>query len=219
MRRCWWSSYWRLDVAGIGHLPRGRGVLLCGNHTSHLDAPAILAALPLGMALRASTAAAKDVFGDHKWRDLVSRVVANALPVERGAGFSKGLRELEAVLRDGRPLVLFPEGRRSMTGTMFEFKPGAAMLALRTGASIVPIHLDGPDESLPRGGHFPRPRDVRVRFGAPIDPAPFVAAVEAGRITKREAYERINARLRVEILRLAAPTATPVAAPRAAVAA
>src|SRR5215210_7018646 len=175
MRRWWWSSYWRLDVQGIGHVPRRGAALLCGNHTSHLDAPAILAALPRELALRTSTAAAKDVFGDVHWRDVVSRVITNALPIERGAGFSRGLRELEAVLQERRPLILFPEGRRSTDGHLLEFKPGAAMLALRTGTPIIPIHIAGADGSLPRGGYFPKPHDVRVRFGKPIDPGPWVA--------------------------------------------
>jgi 1-acyl-sn-glycerol-3-phosphate acyltransferase len=203
MRRCWWSSYWHLDVRGRGHVPASGPVLLCGNHSSHLDAPAILAALPRETALRTSTAAAKDVFGDHAWREVVSRVVTNALPIERGAGFSRGLRELEAVLENGRPLILFPEGRRSTTGELLEFKPGAAMLALRTAAPIVPIHITGADGSLPRGGYFPRPHDVSVHFGPPIDPKPFIAAVEAGRMTRRQAYDRITARLRDAIAQLA----------------
>jgi len=203
MRRCWWSSYWHLDARGQGNVPRRGRVLLCANHTSHLDAPAILAALPPETALRTSTAAAKDVFGDHGFREIVSRVVTNALPIERGAGFSRGLRELEAVLEEDRPLILFPEGRRSTTGELLEFKPGAAMLSLRTGTPIVPIHIEGADGSLPRGGYFPRPHDVAVRFGPPIDPAPFIAAVEAGRMTRRQAYDRITERLRSAILDLA----------------
>src|SRR5687767_6318361 len=64
MRRLWWSAYWRLEVRGAENVPRRGPVLLCANHVSHLDAPAILASLPRATALRASTAAAKDVFGD-----------------------------------------------------------------------------------------------------------------------------------------------------------
>ena len=208
-RRWWWSSYWRLEVQGLGHVARRGPVLLCANHTSHLDAPAILAALPRTMALRTSTAAAKDVFGDVHWRDVVSRVVTNALPIERGAGFSRGLRELEAVLEEKRPLILFPEGRRSTDGNLVDFKPGAAMLALRTGTPIVPIHIAGADRSLPRGGYFPRPGDVRVRFGKPIEPRPFIEAVEARRMTKRQAYDAITEALRQAITALAsAPDAT-----------
>lgn len=201
-RRWWWSSYWRLEVQGLAHVSRRGPVLLCGNHTSHLDAPAILAALPRGLALRTSTAAAKDVFGDYQWRDVVSRVVTNALPIERGAGFSRGLRELEAVLAEKRPLILFPEGRRSTDGRLVEFKPGAAMLALRTGTPIVPIHIAGADRSLPRGGYFPHPGDVRVRFGKPIDPRPYIESVDARRMSKRQAYDAITEALRQAITAL-----------------
>ena len=203
MRRCWWSSYWRLEVDGAENLPRRDPVLLCGNHTSHLDAPAILAAMPREMALRTSTAAARDVFGDVPWRDVVSRVITNALPIERGAGFSRGLRELEAVLHERRPLILFPEGRRSVDGQLLEFKPGAAMLALRTKTPIVPIHIEGAGDSLPRGGWFPKPHGVRVRFGPAISPQPYVDAVAAGRMTKRAAYDAITDQLNKAITSLA----------------
>jgi 1-acyl-sn-glycerol-3-phosphate acyltransferase len=203
MRRFWWSSYWTLTVEGARRVPRRSAVLLCANHTSHLDAPAILAALPRELALRTSTAAAKDVFADYPARKVVSQLLTNALPIGRGADFSRGLRELEAVLHDRRPLILFPEGRRSQGGELLEFKPGAAMLALRTGTPIVPIHIDGADRSLPRGGHFPRPAAVRVRFGETIDPRPYRKAVSQG-LSKREAYDRLTADLKAAILALAA---------------
>jgi len=144
MRRLWWSGYWHLEVEGVEHVPTRGPVLLCANHVSHLDAPAILASLPRAVALRTSTAAAKDVFGDRPARSFVSRLLTNATPIQRCAeskGFARGLRDLESVLEDRRPLILFPEGRRSPDGHMVEFKPGAAMLALRTGSPIVPIHL------------------------------------------------------------------------------
>src|SRR5687768_13764082 len=65
MRRCWWKTLWRLQARGVANVPADRGVLLCANHASHLDAAAILAALPRDLALRTRTAAAKDVFGDY----------------------------------------------------------------------------------------------------------------------------------------------------------
>lgn len=201
MRRMWWSTYWKLTVEGIDRVPRRSPVLLCANHTSHLDALAILAALPRDVALRASTAAAKDVFADFPARRVVSEVLTNALPIGRGAEFARGLRELEAVLYARRPLILFPEGRRSTDGQLVEFKPGAAMLSLRTGTPIVPIHIDGARHSLPRGGYFPRPGPVRVRFGQPIDPRPYRQLIANG-ASKRDAYDRLTADLEAAIVAL-----------------
>jgi 1-acyl-sn-glycerol-3-phosphate acyltransferase len=223
MRRLWWSAYWNLEVEGVEHVPARGPVLLCSNHVSHLDAPAILAALPRATALRTSTAAAKDVFGDKPARNFVSRLLTNATPIERspdtkavgngsnGAGptgaeprgFARGLRELDAVLEDRRPLILFPEGRRSPDGKLVEFKLGAAMLSLRTGAPIVPIHIRGAFKALPRKCHVPRPAKVRVRFGVPIDPRPYRRLVEEGRMTKREAYQALTEALRADVIELA----------------
>jgi 1-acyl-sn-glycerol-3-phosphate acyltransferase len=199
MRRCWWAAYFRIDVSGAEHVPASGAVLLCGNHASHLDAPAILAALPRDVALRASTAAAKDVFGDHPWRNAVSRLTTGSVAIEREAEFAKGLRLLERVLTDGRPLVLFPEGKRSYDGGLLPFKPGAAMLAIRTGAPIVPLRLDGMTKALPKGTVLPKAADVTVRFGEPIDSRPYARAIAEGRVTRRQAYASLTEALRVAI--------------------
>src|SRR4051794_28627272 len=191
-RRCWWKPVWQLDVAGAENVPADGPVLLCGNHTSHLDAAAILAALPRDVALRTTTAAAKDVFGERPVRGFVSRLTTGALPLERGSEFARGLRQLEAVLRDRRPLILFPEGRRSPDGRLVEFKDGAAMLAMRTGAPIVPIHLDGLHEALPRGSRIPVATKVRVHFGEPIDPAAYRRGGEAGGFDRRGGDPRVD---------------------------
>lgn len=196
MRRWWWSAYWRLEVEGARNVPASGAALLCGNHASHLDAPAILAALPRPVALRVATAAAKDVFADHPVRNVFARVMTNAFAVERNAGFSRGLRTIEDILRRGRPVILFPEGRRSPDGSLLKFNLGAAMLAIHTGAPIVPVRLQGVLHALPRRRLLPAPSRVRVRFGAPIDPAPFRAAVEEGRMERKEAYRTLTESLR-----------------------
>ena len=204
MRRLWWSAYWNLEVEGACNVPRRGAVLLCANHVSHLDAPAILASLPRATALRTSTAAARDVFGERPLRRLVSSLLTNATSIQRctaadSKGFARGLRDLDAVLEDGRPLILFPEGRRSPDGKLVEFKLGAAMLAFRTGTPIVPIHIRGAFQALPRKGRLPRPAKVRVRFGEPIDPRPYRGLVAQGSMTRRQAYESLTERLKAEI--------------------
>src|SRR5215218_6806483 len=212
-RRWWWSAYWRLETSGVERVPRRGPVLLCANHSSHLDAPAILAALPRATALRTRTAAARDVFGERPGRVFVSRLLTNALPIQRcpeSQGFAKGLRELEAVLRDRRPVILFPEGRRSADGSLLPFKPGAAMLALRTGAPLVPVRIDGAGNALPRKHWFPRPADVRVRFGEPIDARPYRRLVAEGKMTKRQAYDLLTERLKTEIFELAVQEPAPL---------
>jgi len=200
-RQIWWHSYWDLQVSGLANLPTSGPMLLCSNHTSHLDAPAILAALPGKIALQTATAAARDVFGARIKRT-VSRITTNALCVERRGDFAGGLRVLENVLRAGRPLILFPEGRRSQDGGLLPFKCGAAMLAIRTGAPLIPIHITGLHESMPRGQHLPLPSDVSVRFARPIDVTKYQEAIESGETERRDAYERVTEELREGIDRL-----------------
>jgi 1-acyl-sn-glycerol-3-phosphate acyltransferase len=200
-REIWWHSYWDLRVSGLANLPAAGPMLLCSNHTSHLDAPAILAALPGKIALQTATAAARDVFGATLKRT-VSRITTNALCVERRGDFAGGLRLLENVLRAGRPLILFPEGRRSQDGALLPFKCGAAMLAIRTGAPLVPIHITGLHESMPRGQHLPLPSDVSVRFGRSIDAKKYQSAIDRSDIERRDAYEQLTQELREAIDRL-----------------
>jgi 1-acyl-sn-glycerol-3-phosphate acyltransferase len=190
---------WQLEVVGLENIPSDAPVLLCANHTSHLDASAILAAVPRDIALQTRTAAAKDVFGERRSRILLSQLLTGALPVERQSDFAGGVRALEAVLREHRPLILFPEGRRSLNGELVEFKPGAAMLAVRTNTPIVPIRLDGLHEALPRGAHIPVATKVRVRFGTPIEPTRYRAAIATREMDRREAYQQLTAELKAAI--------------------
>src|SRR5881394_3407540 len=122
MRPIWWRSCWGLRVSGLENLPRSGAMIFCANHTSHLDAAAILAALPKAIALEVTTVAARDVWGGTPLRSLLSRIATNAVEVDRDADFAGGVRMLSAVLGENRPIILFPEGRRSLDGELVEFK-------------------------------------------------------------------------------------------------
>src|SRR3954468_15248435 len=109
MRPIWWRNYWGLCVGGLENLPDRGAMIFCANHTSHLDAAAILAALPRELALEVTTVAARDVWGGPPLRSFVSRVTANAIELERQGDFASGFRMLGAVLGEDRPIILFPE--------------------------------------------------------------------------------------------------------------
>jgi 1-acyl-sn-glycerol-3-phosphate acyltransferase len=78
-------------------------------------------------------------------------------PVDRGGADVDAFRMAERVLNEGHVLMIFPEGTRSPTGELQKPKDGLAMLALRTGAPIVPIGIAGTDKVWPKGRLLPRP--------------------------------------------------------------
>ncbi len=200
MRQIWWRGYWGLRVSGLENLPQRGAMIFCANHTSHLDAAAILAALPRKIALEVTTVAARDVWGEKPWRNLVSRVTTNSVSLERKGEFAAGFRMLDAVVGEGRPIILFPEGRRSLDGELVEFKPGAAMLAVRNGVPIVPVCIEGAYEVMPPHRVMPGAGEIRVSFGRPVEPGHFLQG--EGREMKKRAYGRITEELRSRIIGL-----------------
>jgi 1-acyl-sn-glycerol-3-phosphate acyltransferase len=169
-----------------------------------LDAPAILAALPKDTALKTVTAAAADVFGDRSLLAMWGKLATNCVPIERNADFALGVRKLESVLRERRPLILFPEGCRSPNGKLQDFKMGAALLSFRTNTPIIPTAIKGTVVALARKQWVPCPSDVTVQFGRPIEPAPYINAVARGEMDRKRAYADLTRRLRDTIERMRA---------------
>jgi len=197
IRPVWWSTYWGLRVSGLENLPKHGAMIFCANHTSHLDAAAILAALPRKLALEVTTVAARDVWGERPLRDLVSKVTTNSVALERKGDFASGFRMLDKVLAEGRPIIIFPEGRRSLTGELVEFKPGAAMLAIRNGVPIVPVCIDGTFEVMPPHRVWPGSGNIGVRFGRPLLPEEFDGG--DGREKRKQAYGAMTEELKRRI--------------------
>ncbi|MCW3043591.1 MAG: phospholipid/glycerol acyltransferase [Actinobacteria bacterium] len=141
------------------------------NHSSHLDAPTILTALPTRWRRKAVVGAASDYFFDTWYRSIATTVVFNAFPIARSGGL-RSARMARQLISEGWSLVLFPEGSRTPDGWVGEFRTGAAWLAMEAGVPVVPVALIGAYQAMPRGRSWPKPGrpPVRIRFGLPIRP-------------------------------------------------
>lgn len=151
--------------------------VVVSNHSSHLDTPLIMGALPRRLSRYLAAGAAADYFFRSWWKAAPTALFFNAFPVERGGTRNrKGLAG--KLLSDGVPLLLFPEGTRSRTGQMARFKPGAAALCISRNVPCIPVALVGAHEAMPHGtGWVRRGRpQVHVVIGSPMWARPGEAA-------------------------------------------
>jgi len=162
-----YSRFLDVHIFGGEHVPQKGGFLVAANHASHLDAGLVKAALgPRGGDLWAL--AAQDYFFAHPWRRWYFENFTRVLPIPRGGNFKTALKKAVATVRDGDPLLIFPEGTRSVDGTIAPFKPAISSMAVMADCPIVPMYLWGTHEAMPKGSLL---LPVARRMGAVIGPA------------------------------------------------
>jgi 1-acyl-sn-glycerol-3-phosphate acyltransferase len=166
--RTYLKTVHRLRVEGAENLPREESFIFVANHTSHLDALCLLAALPPARRQRSFPAAAADYWFRSAAGTVVAAGMLNALAMERQASPRRSLAACQRVLAEpGNVLILFPEGRRSPDGKLLPFRPGIGFLTAGTSHLIVPAYIAGTERALPRGRALPLPHPVQVRIGPP----------------------------------------------------
>lgn len=153
-------------VVGLENVPDEGGAVIAANHLSFLDPPAVGSAMPRRTYYFAKSELFVPVFG---W--IIRKCYA--FPVERGAADTRALKNAIELLRAGELLTMFPEGTRSVDGSVGEFDLGAALAASRAEVPVIPCALTGTNEVLPIGAKFFRRGRVAVSFGAPIDTLQF----------------------------------------------
>jgi 1-acyl-sn-glycerol-3-phosphate acyltransferase len=161
-------SITRVRVEGdLAAIPREGPVILAANHISNADPVLVGAWLTPALGRRIHWLGKKEMFD---W-PVVGWVARNGgvLPVDRGAADVEAFRMASRVLEAGQVLVIFPEGTRSPTGELQQPKDGLAMLALRTGATVVPIGISNTDRVWPKGRKIPRlGGHATMRIGEPF---------------------------------------------------
>jgi long-chain acyl-CoA synthetase len=182
-----------LQVGGIEKLPKNGAYILSSNHQSYLDPLILASVLPPPVFDRVFAVGTSEIFGEgimlHLARSLRVVVVdpdANLVPAMRAGAFG---------LRQGRPLILYPEGERSIDGTPRTFKKGAAILSIHLQVPIVPIAIEGFYDAWPRNKSFQRFARLKMEFGDPIFPSPEAEASESG-------YEALTADLKTRVVEM-----------------
>jgi 1-acyl-sn-glycerol-3-phosphate acyltransferase len=147
-----------------------RPVIFAANHSSHADTSLILHSLTDTARDRTVVAAAADYWFKHPVLGNIVSLFLNTFPFSRTGGAQAQLHNSSQLLKSGWNLVLFPEGSRSPDGRIQEFKPGVGHLAKETGTPVVPVHIQGAFQVMPRHQRLPVPGRVRVRIGKPMSP-------------------------------------------------
>jgi long-chain acyl-CoA synthetase len=181
----------QLRVTGLEKVPERGPFILSSNHQSYLDPLILASVLPWPLFRDGFAVGTSEVFGSGFMRRLTRwlRVVvvdpdSNLIPAMRAGAFG---------LRNGRILVLYPEGERSIDGAPKTFKKGAAILSVHQQVPIVPLAIEGFYQAWPRGKKFQGFAPLKMAFGDPINPPPAAQASEA-------TYEQVTAELKSRVL-------------------
>jgi 1-acyl-sn-glycerol-3-phosphate acyltransferase len=168
--RTWLSTCFRFRVRGRENLPAGgESFVMVANHSSHLDALCLLAALPMNRIHTAYPAAAADYFFRNVPLGALSGLFINAMPFSRKGKVRQTLDACRQILAgEGNVLILFPEGTRTISGAMGRFKGGVGELVAGTPVPVVPCYLDGAFDAWPKGRIIPLPRRLTLRIGRPM---------------------------------------------------
>jgi 1-acyl-sn-glycerol-3-phosphate acyltransferase len=148
-------------VIGRHHVPSKGAFILASNHVSYLD-PMILG-ITTGRRLNYMAR-------DSLFRGVLAFVLPRlgAFPIKRYSADTGALKECFRRIREGGPLLLFPEGTRHGAAGEKKALAGVGFLAQKAGVPVVPVFIDGSEKALPPGAKLPRRTKIRVIYGKPI---------------------------------------------------
>jgi 1-acyl-sn-glycerol-3-phosphate acyltransferase len=185
------SGPWRIRVFNRERVPAEGGFVFAPSHRSMLDIPWLAATTRRRIRFMGKAS----LFHVPMLGWIFSTL--GGFAVERDGSDRGPLRDSLAILQNGEPLAVYPEGTRQHGREIQPLQAGAAYLAIKAGVPIVPVAIAGSEEPF-RGGHrLPRFARGVVLVGEPIQPP-----ARTGSVVKRELVDHLNAQLRVELQKL-----------------
>lgn len=132
-----------LEVRGIEHIKGPGPFIFAANHSSNMDTPLVLSALPVHERKRTVVAAAMDNFFMDTRTAIRTVILFNAIPIDRHRVNRRSAQLALELIEDHWNLIIYPEGGRTPDGQLQEFKGGAAYLGERTHALVIPTYIHG----------------------------------------------------------------------------
>jgi acyl-[acyl-carrier-protein]-phospholipid O-acyltransferase/long-chain-fatty-acid--[acyl-carrier-protein] ligase len=165
-------AYFRLSVSGLQHIPAQGAAIIAGNHPNVLDGILLLIASPRPVRFLVT----EELFFHPYLHWLFCAM--GCIPVYRTRAHNgDALRAAVAALNRGEVVGIFPEGTTSDLGRLRAIKLGVILLALRTGAPVVPLGIWGSAEAYPQGSRVPRPRPIALSFAPAVRYAKALAEI------------------------------------------
>ncbi|HEY8562039.1 MAG TPA: AMP-binding protein [Pyrinomonadaceae bacterium] len=191
----------KTKIEGETNVPVHTNFIVAPNHASHIDTGLVKKALGKETAEQTVAVAAADYWFDTRYKRAYMNNFTTLVPIERTGSLRQSLRHVTEILKQGYNTLIFPEGTRSTTGEIQEFKPIIGYLALNEKVGILPIYLWGTYEAFPKGMTIPAKDSIGAEIGAKI--GRFLEYEELAEMTKgvpnTEAYRLIAARVQFEI--------------------
>ena len=159
--------FFGIKIEGAENIPLEGAFILASNHSSYLDPPILAAGcFDYNRGRRLNFLAKDELFHGKLFGWYISKL--GAFPIKRTFGDIGAIRESIRRIREGKPLVVFPEGERSPDGSLQEAFPGIALLATKTNIPIVPAFIKGAEEVLSVKSKAFKPHKIAVKFGKPL---------------------------------------------------
>ena len=155
----------KVTIEGLEHLDKGTSYIFMSNHLSHLDTPAFMAKLPFKIRFFTKKELLNiPIFGQAIY--MGKHIIIDRKNTEKA---KRSINEAKKRIKKyGFSVLVFPEGTRSKTGKMGEFKKGGFVLAIETGIPIAPIEISGSFELLPAHTLLIKSGAIHIKVGKPI---------------------------------------------------
>ena len=159
--------YLRIQKSGLENLT-SEAVIYAGNHQSLLDAFIFNHSVPSGILKNIYYLAKVKHFSKGYMKKLGEN--SNVILVDINKNLGEVLQTMAKVLRDGKSVVIFPEGARTRDGKMLEFKKAFAILAKEMNVPVIPFGIRGAFEAFPTNSKLPKASKIEIKFFNKISP-------------------------------------------------